>query len=65
MPFYGARQAGVTTAQQERLMFAALDVTTTEAGELKLMLGRWAAVAARLTAGKQVGRRVRGGATAE
>ena len=54
VPFYGARQAGVTTAQQERLMFAALDVTTTDVEELKRMLGRWAAIAARLTAGKLV-----------
>ncbi len=54
VPFYGARQAGITTPQQERLMFAALDVTTTDSDELQRMLGRWAAVAARLTAGKQV-----------
>ncbi len=54
VPFYGARQAGITTAQQERLMFAALDVTTTDVEELKRMLGRWAAIAARLTAGKLV-----------
>ena len=54
VPFYGARQAGITTTQQERLMFAALDVTTTDADELQRMLGRWAAIAARLTAGNQV-----------
>ena len=54
MPFYGARQAGITTTQQERLMFAALDVTTTDVDELQRMLGRWAAIAARLTAGKLV-----------
>ena len=54
VPFYGAQQAGVTTTQQERLMFAALDVTTTDVEQLQRMLGRWAAIAARLTAGKQV-----------
>jgi deferrochelatase/peroxidase EfeB len=54
VPFYGRRQAGITTAQQERLMFAALDVTTTDVEELKRMLGRWAAIAARLAAGKLV-----------
>jgi deferrochelatase/peroxidase EfeB len=54
VPFYGDRQAGVTTTQQERLMFAALDVTTTDVEELQRMLGRWAAMAARLTAGKLV-----------
>ena len=35
-------------------MFAALDVTTTDMEELKRMLGRWAAIAARLTEGKPV-----------
>ena len=35
-------------------MFAALDVTTTDVQELQRMLGRWAAIAARLTAGKTV-----------
>src|SRR5664279_5461565 len=54
VPFYGDRQAGITATQQERLMFAALDVTATDVGELTLMLGRWAAIAARLTAGKLV-----------
>ena len=54
VPFYGERQAGITTAQQERLMFAAFDVTTADVEELKRMLGRWAAMAARMTQGKQV-----------
>jgi deferrochelatase/peroxidase EfeB len=54
VPFYGPRQAGITTPQQERLMFAALDVTTTDVEELKRMLGRWSAMAARMTQGKQV-----------
>ena len=58
VPFYGDHQAGIATPPQERMMFAALDVTTTDAWELQQMLGRWAAVAARLTAGKQVSRRV-------
>ena len=54
VPFYGPRQAGISTTQQERLMFAALDVTTTDVEELQRMLGRWAAIAARLTEGQQV-----------
>ena len=57
VPFYGERQAGITTAQQERLMFAAFDVTTADVEELKRMLGRWAAMAARMTAG-QAGQRL-------
>ncbi|MTD16194.1 deferrochelatase/peroxidase EfeB [Nakamurella sp. YIM 132087] len=52
--FYGERQAGITTPQQERLMFASLDVTTTDADELQRLLGRWAAMAARFTQGKPV-----------
>ncbi|TKV59206.1 deferrochelatase/peroxidase EfeB [Nakamurella flava] len=52
--FYGGHQAGVTTAAQERLMFAALDVTTTDVTELQRLLGRWAAMAARMTRGEPV-----------
>src|ERR1700712_1344784 len=54
VPFYGAKQAGITTAQQERLMFASLDVTSTDPQDLQLLLGRWAAMAARFTAGQTV-----------
>jgi deferrochelatase/peroxidase EfeB len=54
VPFYGEHQAGVTTTQQERLMFAALDVTTTDKQELTRMLGRWAAMASRFTQGLPV-----------
>ncbi len=54
VPFYGPRQAGITTPQQEQLMFAALDVITTDSDQLQRLLGRWAAMAARLTAGQQV-----------
>jgi deferrochelatase/peroxidase EfeB len=52
--FYGERQSGITTAQQERLMFAALDITSTSADDVQRLLGRWAAMAARFTAGKPV-----------
>ena len=54
VPFYGSRQAGVVTPQQERLMFAALDVTSTDVHDVQLLLGRWAAIAARFTQGKSV-----------
>ncbi len=54
VPFYGTRQAGITTAQQERLMFASLDVTSTDPQDLQFLLGRWAALAARFTTGKTV-----------
>ncbi|GGM15083.1 iron uptake transporter deferrochelatase/peroxidase subunit [Nakamurella endophytica] len=54
VPFYGTRQAGITTPQQERLMFAALDVTSTDVQDVQRLLGRWAALAARFTAGRPV-----------
>jgi deferrochelatase/peroxidase EfeB len=54
VPFYGTRQAGITTTQQERLMFASLDVTSTDPKDLQFLLGRWAALAARFTAGETV-----------
>src|SRR3954468_7715371 len=40
VPFYGEKQAGITTPQQERLMFAALDMTSTSRQDLQLLLGR-------------------------
>ncbi|WP_245599484.1 iron uptake transporter deferrochelatase/peroxidase subunit [Nakamurella lactea] len=52
VPFYGARQAGITTRQQEQMMFAAFDVTTMDVRALQQLLGRWAAVASRYTQGQ-------------
>ena len=54
VPFYGTRQAGITTAQQERLMFASFDMTSTDPQDLQFLLGKWAALSARFTAGKTV-----------
>jgi deferrochelatase/peroxidase EfeB len=54
VPFYGTRQAGITTAQQERLMFASFDMTSTDPQDLQFLLGRWAALSARFTAGETV-----------
>ena len=34
MPFHGAHQAGIATAVQDRLHFAAFDVTTDDRDEL-------------------------------
>jgi len=51
VPFYGEHQAGITTRQQEQMMFAAFDVTTLDTRALQQMLGRWAAVGARFTQG--------------
>jgi deferrochelatase/peroxidase EfeB len=55
VPFYGPHQAGIATPAQDRLAFAAFDVTTTDRDELARLLGTWAAAAAQLTKGAPVG----------
>lgn len=54
VPFHGQHQAGVATAAQDRLAFAAFDVTTSDRAELVAMLKTWTAAAARMTAGLPV-----------
>ncbi|HYZ36593.1 MAG TPA: iron uptake transporter deferrochelatase/peroxidase subunit [Pseudonocardiaceae bacterium] len=54
VPFYGAHQAGITTDIQDRLAFAAFDVTTTRREDLQKMLKTWTAAAAAMTAGAMV-----------
>jgi deferrochelatase/peroxidase EfeB len=53
--FHGAQQAGITTPAQDSLVFAALDVTTSRAGELADVLQRWSEAAATMAAGTPVG----------
>jgi deferrochelatase/peroxidase EfeB len=53
--FYGEHQAGIATPAQDRLAFAAFDVTTADVGTLRAMLGSWAAAAAQLASGQPVG----------
>lgn len=55
VPFYGRHQAGIATPAQDRLAFAAFDVTTTDAQALARLLGSWAAAAAQLTRGLSIG----------
>ena len=55
VPFYGEHQAGIATDAQDRLAFAAFDVTSANVEDLKTMLGLWAAAASRMTAGLPVG----------
>ncbi|WP_111766697.1 iron uptake transporter deferrochelatase/peroxidase subunit [Nakamurella deserti] len=54
VPFYGEHQAGITTAQQDRLMFASFDLVTGDPVAVAHLLGTWAAMAARFTAGQPV-----------
>ena len=55
VPFYGGHQAGIATAAQDRLAFAAFDVTTRDVDAMTRLLGTWAAAAAQLTRGLPVG----------
>lgn len=55
VPFYGEHQAGIATPAQDRLAFAAFDVTATDPNALQVMLGTWAAAAAQMTQGLPVG----------
>ncbi|HYI21574.1 MAG TPA: Dyp-type peroxidase domain-containing protein, partial [Candidatus Limnocylindrales bacterium] len=54
-PFYGAHQAGVTTAMQDHLHFAAFDMAPTAGrAELISLLQDWSYVSARMTQGLEV-----------
>jgi deferrochelatase/peroxidase EfeB len=52
VPFHGANQAGIATPAQDYLCFAAFDLTTDAADELRLLLQQWTAAAAAITAGQ-------------
>ncbi len=53
--FHGRHQAGIVTPAQDRLHFAAFDVTATSRAELLLLLKAWTAAAAEMTQGRPVG----------
>jgi deferrochelatase/peroxidase EfeB len=55
VPFYGPHQAGIATPAQDRLAFAAFDLTSHRLADVRSLLGSWAAAAARLTVGEQIG----------
>jgi deferrochelatase/peroxidase EfeB len=55
VPFYGARQAGIETPAQDRLHFAAFDLTVSSADEVRELLREWSNAAAEMTEGKMVG----------
>ncbi len=52
IPFHGPHQAGIATPQQTCTVFAAFDLTATDASEIVELLKAWTAAAARLTAGR-------------
>jgi deferrochelatase/peroxidase EfeB len=57
VPFYGERQAGIVTAAQDRLHFAAFDLTATTRAEVVDLLRAWTVAAQRMTAGEPTGPR--------
>ncbi|MFD9463159.1 iron uptake transporter deferrochelatase/peroxidase subunit [Streptomyces sp. NPDC060027] len=59
--FHGAHQAGIATAVQDRLHFAAFDVKTDDRAAFVQLLKDWTAAAARMTAGHAVGEGAYGG----
>jgi deferrochelatase/peroxidase EfeB len=52
--FHGAHQAGITTDIQDRLAFAAFDLTTTRREDLQRLLKIWTAAAEAMTRGAMV-----------
>jgi deferrochelatase/peroxidase EfeB len=54
VPFYGANQAGISTDAQDRLAFAAFDVTSTQRADLVALLQTWTAAAEAMTRGAAV-----------
>jgi deferrochelatase/peroxidase EfeB len=55
VPFHGAHQAGIDTAAQDWLHFAAFDLATNSRAELRELLREWSRAAAEMTAGQMVG----------
>ncbi|HYJ69096.1 MAG TPA: Dyp-type peroxidase, partial [Nocardioidaceae bacterium] len=53
--FRGEYQAGITTPVQDRLHFAAFDLTTDDRDDLISLLKDWTAAAEAMTAGREVG----------
>ena len=53
VPFRGAQQAGIVTPAQDRLHFAAIDLTTTDRAAVVALLQRWTRAAERMTAGAE------------
>jgi deferrochelatase/peroxidase EfeB len=55
VPFYGEHQAGIATAAQDRLHFAAFDLLSEDPAELRELMREWTVAAAEMTAGEMVG----------
>jgi deferrochelatase/peroxidase EfeB len=55
VPFYGEHQAGIATPAQDRLVFAAFDVTVNGRAELEALLREWTTAAASMAVGAPAG----------
>ena len=53
--FYGTHQAGIATPAQDRVAFAAFDLTSSDTTQLQTLLARWSAAAAQMTKGLPIG----------
>ncbi len=54
VPFHGAHQAGIDTAAQDRLAFAAFDLTSTQRSDVQDLLREWTQAAVAMCAGQAV-----------
>ncbi|HEY8790010.1 MAG TPA: iron uptake transporter deferrochelatase/peroxidase subunit [Actinopolymorphaceae bacterium] len=54
-PFYGTHQAGIVTPAQDRLHFAAFDISSSSRDDLVTLLKTWTDAAARMTQGQPAG----------
>jgi len=55
VPFYAEHQAGIDTAAQDRLHFAAFDLLTEDPAELRELMREWTLAAAEATEGEMIG----------
>jgi deferrochelatase/peroxidase EfeB len=55
VPFHGEHQAGIDTAAQDRLHFAAFDLLTEDPAELRELMREWTRAAAEASGGEMVG----------
>jgi deferrochelatase/peroxidase EfeB len=55
VPFHGEHQAGIATAAQDRLVFAAFDATVATKAQLRELFREWSMAAALMTKGLPVG----------
>ena len=53
--FYGEHQAGIATAAQDRLHFAAFDLLTEDPAELRELMREWTVAAAEASGGEMIG----------